>query len=605
MHSHNIHKRPASVPVCAVTAALAKRVRTLEPAAASDVVDLCTLLLGPQRAQVEAHPELLASVLEQEHCPRVADLLFRIAKRLDVAELHDAAHDSFVNKEFSDDDGASSMDTDIADETTIPGVESDRLSKVSSDEGDELLVPEMAPVLPAATVLTGFSIAEVTSDKDDVSTSSTAVAMSSTAVATSSTAVAYNKDTEIALSRIFELGKVAAVEDPSIAPYDPYFGPSVVSMSGFGELGRFGNQVLQYAFLRVYASAHGIEEVQVPAWVGAGLFGLTDRPVQRALPAVVESSQAKANSTFTTEFMDYIKASNAGRPVPEVEFSQLSKVVAGSGCPEAIKNVDFWGWFQWHTSCYAPYKSFIQDIFAPVPDLNAHMSKIFDRELRNRGGKKRTVVGLHLRLGDYQNIAASSFGYCAPTSWYLELLAKIWSTLDNPVLFVASDDIDAVLRDFSEYDPITADMAGLCMPPSMSHLKAGFFPDWWSLTQCDVTAISNSTFSFSACMVNTHPNALFYRAHYVNRMVPFDPWNSDPIIHRDMSGGGISNALGTLQVVYNTQGTRAVMRNVLYELPYYGLRAAIMKAVLWNSARVNNQVSIAKANTIISPVAIV
>jgi hypothetical protein len=120
-----------------------------------------------------------------------------------------------------------------------------------------------------------------------------------------------------------------------------------------------------------------------------------------------------------------------------------------------------------------------------------------------------------------------------------------------------------------------------------------------------VTAISNSTFSFSACMVNTHPNALFYRAHYVNRMVPFDPWNSEPIIHRDMSGGGISNALGTLQVVYNTQGTRAVMRNVLYELPYYGLRAAIMKAVLWNSARVNNQVSIAKANTIISPVAIV
>jgi hypothetical protein len=167
------------------------------------------------------------------------------------------------------------------------------------------------------------------------------------------------------------------------------------------------------------------------------------------------------------------------------------------------------------------------------------------------------------------------------------------------VLFVASDDIGAVLRDFAAYDPVTADMAGLSVPSSMSHLKAGFFPDWWGLTQCDVLAISNSTFSFSACMVNARPAAKFYRAHYAHRMVSFDPWNSEPIIHRDMSGSSISNTIGTLQVVYHTQGPRAVMRNILYELPYYGIRAAIMKAVLWNSARLNSRADSLKTAAVV------
>lgn len=393
-------------------------------------------------------------------------------------------------------------------------------------------------------------------------------------------AAAYKNDTEIAISRIFDLGSVAAVVDPSIPVDAPVHGPSVVSMTGFGELGRFGNQVLQYAFLVAYARRHHIAHIQVPAWVGTALFGHAEAPVARALPPVVEFAGTRANSTFTDEFIDYVKRSNAHRVVPEMHPDILGH---GPGARDAPRNVDIWGWFQWHSAHLAPFKDDIRAAFAPVAATHA-VRDAFQRNLRFRGGRKRTVVGLHFRLGDYQNISASSFGYCAPTAWYRAWLAEIWPTLDDPVLFVASDDLDAVRKDFADYDVQTADSCEMELGDDMRELKAGFFPDWYGLTQCDVLAISNSTFSFSACMMNERPAACFFRAHYSGVMQPFQPWNADPIVHREADGNVLGAAAETLAIVYRTQGVRGLMRNVFVELPCYAARAAVMKAVLWRKA---------------------
>jgi len=387
--------------------------------------------------------------------------------------------------------------------------------------------------------------------------------------------VQYKKDTEIAMSRIFDLGKVAAVENPLIEPHEPHHGEPVVTMTGFGELGRWGNQILQYMFLKCVAEKSG-SRIEVPHWVGTQLFGLENRTVQRRFPAVIEDRTKKANSTFTDDFMEYIRSSNGGAAVPEILTDALD--------PQSdteLKNVDVWGWFQWHTQHYRPHKELLQETFAPVPELDAHLGTVFEQKLRTGpNGEKQTVVGLHLRLGDYKNIAASSFGYCAPTSWYLEWLEKIWPTLENPVLFVASDEIDTVLRDFSAYNPVTSDMIGATMPESFKGLGAGMFPDWYMLTQCDVLAISNSSFSFSACMLNRRPNARFFRGHFLHRMVEINPWDADPIVHREMSNNAITEMGNTLRVLYNTQGTAGVVKNVFYELPYYGVRSIVMKAVL-------------------------
>lgn len=506
---------------------------------------------------IDMDPSHMQNLLTEKYSPKVGHLLN------DISESLHQAHKPLDDEASSSDSASLSDLTQCSDEdedAVVPSLES------LNTESDGNIVPDLSDA-SAPSLVPGRVVATPTKQ----------VAKRAPAVQT-----AYKSETEIAISRIFDLGKVSSVQDTSIPADAPYDGPSVVTMTGFGELGRYGNQIMQYIFLKCYAARHNIEEIQVPGWVGASLFGLHDRPVQRALPAAVEFRGTLANSTFTTDFIDYVKRSNNGKTVPEIFPEAL--VQSADESESSLKNVDMWGWFQWHTSHFAPFKSLVQETFTPVPELYNALYDIFNQKLRFRDNKKRTVVGLHLRLGDYQNIAASSFGYCAPTSWYLSWLEKIWPTLENPVLFVASDDINAVLRDFSAYDPVTSDSLGMEIPETMKGLKAGFFPDWFALTQCDVLAISNSTFSFSACMMNQRPGAQFYRAHYRGNMEEIDPWNADPIVHRDMNKAGIQAALETLQIVYNTQGSRGLAKNLLYELPYYGLRSAIMKAVLWRQS---------------------
>ncbi|CDF38590.1 unnamed protein product [Chondrus crispus] len=538
-----------------------KRHQSSSPSA-HHVAELCALLLEKVGVNVSATTDVhaLNKIISAEYSPRVVELLHSIASTAPKSHPLDAASDLTETSDEEDFDAVVPFDALLP--TRPP-----RTRTLKSDA-----------VVPASPVHTVPSLAP----RPIVVHPPTPAAPKVLPSAPPTTAAAYKKETEIAISRIFDLGKTASVLNPHIPATAPYHGPSVVTMTGFGELGRFGNQLMQYMFLKCYAENNAISEIQVPAWVGAGLFGLTDRPVQRALPAVVEFKGTLANSTFTDDFIDYVKNSRTGTHVAELTPDSLD----GPNL-DSPRNVDIWGWFQWHTSYFANFKPLIQRTFAPVPALKAHCEFVFENNLRFRNGVKHTVVGLHLRLGDYQNIAASSFGYCAPTTWYLEWLEKIWPTLDNPILFVASDDLGSVLRDFAAYNPVTADDIGLQVPSDMKHLKAGFFPDWWSLTQCDVLAISNSTFSFSACMMNQQPGARFYRAHFKDRIIPVDPWNADVIVHRDMRKAGFSAALETLQVVYNTQGSSGLARNLLYELPYYGIRAAVMKAVLWRQANRN------------------
>ena len=57
----------------------------------------------------------------------------------------------------------------------------------------------------------------------------------------------------------------------------------MVQCTTLGRWGRFGNQLLQYAFARAYAERHGAV-LEVPDWIGRRLFGLDDPYPSRELP---------------------------------------------------------------------------------------------------------------------------------------------------------------------------------------------------------------------------------------------------------------------------------------------------------------------------------
>ena len=277
-------------------------------------------------------------------------------------------------------------------------------------------------------------------------------------------------------------------------PFHPSWGDAfyvkkpVVTMSTLGKNGRFANQIFQYAFLKIYAKEHNLR-VETPDWIGQYLFGHKDSPISQQLPVFVEQSSNIAEARIPN-----------------------AKTI--------LKAVDFWGYFQYHTKYYAPHKEYFGSLFKPVAEVEEKISEAVAR-LRSQS---KTIVGLHLRRGDY---GYESF-FIAPIEWYKDWLKSLWETLEEPRLFIASDELEKVISDFREYNPITSKDLGIELP------QAEFYPDFYFLSQCDVVAISNSSFSFAACMLNEAGKSFFRPDLREKKLIPFDPWNSDPILRYDL-----------------------------------------------------------------------
>ncbi len=273
-------------------------------------------------------------------------------------------------------------------------------------------------------------------------------------------------------------------------PYHPSWGDAffvkkpVITMSTLGTNGRFANQLFQYAFLKIYAKEHELR-VETPEWIGQYIFGHSDPPIYKQLPVVQEQSNTLSEACIPTT-------------------------------TEPFKNVDFWGYFQYHTQYYARHKEYFCSLFKPVAEIEMQVAEALNR-LRSKG---KTVVGIHLRRGDY----GYKYFFIAPSAWYKKWLSELWGTLDEPVLFIASDELEKVTGDFAEYNPVTVEDLGIELP------EAEFYIDFYLLINCDIVAISNSSFSFAACMLNERSKLFFRPDLQTEKMIRFEPWNSEVIL---------------------------------------------------------------------------
>jgi hypothetical protein len=265
-------------------------------------------------------------------------------------------------------------------------------------------------------------------------------------------------------------------------PTPPATDSRVLRMSTLGVNGRFGNQVFQYAFLRLFAKEHGME-AQNPPWIGSTLFGHSDR--------------------FSTDPLPLWCENNGELPR---EMSQ---------CGPRPSSHEIWGHFQQHTSVHQPRHAEFRELFKPIESIRAPLEEAIT-SLRAGG----TLIGLHLRRGDY----VGGYFWPAPTEWYLRWLDEIWPTLHKPVLYIASDEVEKVAGDFRAFMP---KMAG----DLKVNLKgAEFYPDFFALSRCDWLAISNSTFSYATAMLNETAKGFMRPDPDRRKLIEFDPWNAMPLL---------------------------------------------------------------------------
>jgi hypothetical protein len=284
-------------------------------------------------------------------------------------------------------------------------------------------------------------------------------------------------------------------------------------------MGRFGNQVFQYAFLRLAANAAGAR-VECSPWPGQAIFGHDDPPVTTSLAPLIEADpDAPTIFDAISELVPYVEGltnQRAGRIGPEA----LS-VASAPG--------DLIGFFQFHTRHYSPLREQFRSLFQPRPALSEWLDDPL-RLLRSRG---RTIVAIHLRSGDYKWLPQLGFTLSAPPRWWLDWLDVNWSSLDNPVLYLCSDDIAGVKKSFRKYSPFTEADLEVRPPDEIEKAGAGFYRDHNLMSHADILGVSNSTFSFSAAMLNTRARTFLRPTwNFSAPLAEFDPWDAQPLLYQ-------------------------------------------------------------------------
>lgn len=235
----------------------------------------------------------------------------------------------------------------------------------------------------------------------------------------------------------------------------------VLSMSSIGKLGRFGNQLFQYAFLRICAEKSGAK-VECPPWIGQTLFGHDDAPISKRLPPAIELLDVgKSLFDVIPEFIPFLEK------LADAKSSRVGSEALENG----LANVDIWGFFQFHTRYLKPHQQYFRSLFQPVNDLESALNDGLNI-LRSKG---KTIVGIHIRRGDYIKEPRVGFTLVFPTKWYCEWLDGIWEKLEDPVLLLCSDELDSIIYDFDKFSPVTTKDLKIQLPEKLKDLDVEFY----------------------------------------------------------------------------------------------------------------------------------
>ena len=276
-----------------------------------------------------------------------------------------------------------------------------------------------------------------------------------------------------------------------------------VSFATLGHNVRFANQLFQYAYAKLYALRHGLTAA-IPDWEGRQLFGLDD-------------------------------PSCDGPMLPTLAFAGFSDEDLQLWDWEAPPiDVDLKGYFQETPACWKPHRPLLRQLFQPAV---AGRQAIDAWHHRVTDAGQRTLVAIHVRRGDYRRLALDLPWFrLVPEAWYLDWLRALWPTLRNPLLFVATDEPDAIRPLFREFETVAAAF-GAPADALPEHVR-----DFEVLRRADCLALCNSSYSRMAAMLAPSTQKCFAPSFQEARFLPYEPW-IDPAFWDRFAGSRRSMAL--------------------------------------------------------------
>jgi hypothetical protein len=246
--------------------------------------------------------------------------------------------------------------------------------------------------------------------------------------------------------------------------------------------GGLGNQMYQYATAvalaerldtSVYMDLDWFQEVKnkpelTLRWYELDGFGIDPKTIT---PFGRLGLTLRPPKVFKEDFFGYLPA-----------FEKLSGNVILDG---------YWQSYKY----FAEHKEAVARAFTFPEAVKPENKKIIDRM------ESSNSVMLHVRRGDYNTKRGKEFHGLIPLEYYRKAVADLKKKINNPTFYIFSDEIDWCRQNLKLDDPSEfIDSNGPNSGVEDMQLMAG----------CKHAIIANSSFSWWATWLNTHPGMLVY-----------------------------------------------------------------------------------------------
>lgn len=257
---------------------------------------------------------------------------------------------------------------------------------------------------------------------------------------------------------MFYLKHLLAREGVVVTRRAPAPVPSSLSVRSLTSYGRLGHTLSNYLVAYFYCRHSGLT-LETPEWQGHYIFEL-DEPLYREDAPWREVANANALRNFAATG-DASAESYAGADI----FSPYGEILTKTWRAESHQRLQ--------------YRPIFHRLLAP------HLAF-----LRNRG---ETLVAVHLRYGDM--VGQEAIRGQINIDSCLQKLREIWSTLERPLLYVASDDPKKAKESFAAFSPVTLHD----LPPTQAMLE--HLVDFYVIGQAQVVFTTRGGYGRMAAAV--------------------------------------------------------------------------------------------------------
>lgn len=131
-----------------------------------------------------------------------------------------------------------------------------------------------------------------------------------------------------------------------------------------------------------------------------------------------------------------------------------------------------------------------------------------------------------------------------------------------------------------DFKPVTCNDLSIDLS-QLQTINAEFYVDFFMLSQCDIVGISNSIFSFAACLLNERGQQFFRPCwDFSIKFVQFDPWNSLPLLYIGGQPKLLKRIDEAAKVALATQGRLGLLRCLCVQVPISLARRLLVRTYL-------------------------